>query len=433
MPEYERIVAPIPGPRSRAYADRLRTAESRGVTYLADDFPVFWRSGSGATVTDADDNRYLDLTAAFGVAAVGHSNPAVAQAIARQARRLAHGMGDVHPSDVRAECVERLAALAPVEQGRVFLCSTGSEAVEFALKTAMLATGKPDAIAFQGAYHGLSYGALEVSGNPTFRDPWRTQLRDAATFLAFPADHEGDHLENAFERIENAFRANRSIGALIVEPIQGRAGVVIPPDGFLVGLRALCDRHEALLILDEIYTGFGRTGDLFAAQREGCRPDLLCLGKALGGGFPISAVVAPSRIMDAWEASDGEALHTSTYLGNPMGCAAALAVLDEIERLGIVERARSIGAVIGERSKGLAMLPGVRNVRGRGALWALEVTDGDAAHRIVINALTRGLLLLQSGRRGQTIQICPPLIMECDQLERALDILTCAVTETIPA
>jgi 4-aminobutyrate aminotransferase-like enzyme len=313
------------------------------------------------------------------------------------------------------------------------LCSTGSEAVEFALKTAMLATGKPDAIAFQGAYHGLSHGALEVSGNPTFRDPWRTQLRDATTFLTFPAEHERNHPEDAFERIENAFRAKRSIGALIVEPIQGRAGVIIPPDGFLVGLRALCDRHEALLILDEIYTGFGRTGDLFAAQREGCRPDLLCLGKALGGGFPISAVIAPCRIMDAWEPSDGEALHTSTYLGNPMGCAAALAVLDEIKRLRIVERARSIGAIIGERSKDLAMLPGVRNVRGRGALWALEITDGDAAHRIVVKALTRGIILLQSGRRGQTIQICPPLIMERDQLERALDILSSAVNETIPA
>jgi 4-aminobutyrate aminotransferase-like enzyme len=433
MPEYERLVTTIPGPRSRAYADRLRATESRGVTYLADDFPVFWRSGSGATITDADDNRYLDLTAAFGVAAVGHANSAVARAIARQARRLPHGMGDVHPGDVRTECIERLAAIAPVEQGRVFLCSTGSETVEFALKTAMLATGKPGAIAFHGAYHGLSYGALEVSGNPRFRDPWRAQLRDATTFLPFPAEHEGDRLEDAFECVENAFRANRSIGALIVEPIQGRAGVVIPPDGFLVGLRALCDRHEALLILDEIYTGFGRTGDLFATQREGCRPDLLCMGKALGGGFPISAVVAPSRIMDAWELCEGEALHTSTYLGNPMGCAAALAVLDEIERLRIVERARTIGEIVGERSKCFGMLPGVRNVRGRGALWALEVTDGVAAHRIVVKALARGLILLQSGQRGQTIQICPPLIMELDQLERALDILASTVKETLSA
>jgi len=433
MPEYERLVAPVPGPRSRAFADRLRAAESRGVAYLADDFPVFWHSGSGATVTDADDNRYLDLTAAFGVAAVGHGNLAVAQAIGNQARRLAHGMGDVHPGEVRTELVERLAALAPVEQGRVFLCSTGSEAVEFALKTALLATGKPDAIAFEGAYHGLSYGALEVSGNPVFRDPWRTQLRDATTFLAFPAEHEGARLEDAFERIENAFRANRAVGALILEPIQGRAGVVIPPDGFLSGLRTLCDRHDALLILDEIYTGFGRTGDLFAAQREGCRPDLLCMGKALGGGFPISAVVAPAKIMDAWKPSEGEALHTSTYLGNPMGCAAALAVLGEIERLRIVERARGIGAIIAQRAEGLAKLPGVRNVRGRGALWALEMSSGDAAHRIVVNTLARGLILLQSGRRGQTIQLCPPLIMERDQLERALDILSSVVNETISA
>jgi 4-aminobutyrate aminotransferase/(S)-3-amino-2-methylpropionate transaminase len=433
MPDRERLTTPVPGPRSRAYAERLRASESRGVTYLADDFPVFWYSGSGATVTDVDDNRYLDLTAAFGVAAVGHANPAVAQAIAEQARRLPHGMGDVHPGDVRTDFVERLAALVPMDQARVFLCSTGAEAVEFALKTAMLATGKPDAIAFENAYHGLSYGALEVCGNPVFRDPWRAQLRNATTFIPFPAEHKRDRLETTFERIENALRANPAIGALIVEPIQGRAGAVVPPDGFLIGLRTLCDQYGALLILDEIYTGFGRTGELFAAQRERIQPDLLCMGKALGGGFPISAVAAPSDIMNAWEPSNGEALHTSTYLGNPMGCAAALAVLHEIERLHIVERACRIGEIVADRAKRLSKLSGIRNVRGRGALWGIETTNGDAAHRIVVKALARGLILLQSGRDGATIQLSPPLIIEHDQLEHALDILSSVIHETISA
>jgi len=430
MSDREHILTAIPGPRSRAYAERLRASESRGVTYLAEDFPVFWHSGSGATVADVDGNRYLDLTSAFGVASVGHANPAVARAIAEQAQRLPHGMGDVHPGDVRTDFVERLAALAPVEQARVFLCTTGAEAVEFALKTAMLATGKPDAVAFEGAYHGLSYGALEVCGNPPFRSPWRAQLRNAATLIPFPAEHRGDRLEHVFERIENAFRAKPSIGALIVEPIQGRAGVVIPPDGFLTGLRTLCDRRDALLILDEIYTGFGRTGELFAAQHEHIQPDLLCIGKALGGGFPISAVAGSSKVMNAWPASEGEALHTSTYLGNPMGCAAALAVLDEIERLHIVERARRIGEIIADRAKRFAKLPGVRNVRGRGALWGVEIADGAAARRIVVQALARGLILLQSGPGGETIQLSPPLIVEQEQLARALDILASVIHET---
>ncbi|MFY9779165.1 MAG: aspartate aminotransferase family protein, partial [Candidatus Baltobacteraceae bacterium] len=338
--ELESIVTPIPGPRSQALAAALRATEPRGVTYLADDFPVFWESGSGALVTDVDGNRYLDFTSAFGVATTGHANPAVARAVAEQAARLPHGMGDVHPSAPKARLLEKLASLAPVDGAKTFLCCNGSDSIEFALKTALLVTGEPNVLSFAGAYHGLSYGALEVSGIPKFRKPWRKQLREGTSFLKFPDPREPRSNERALEAAAKALRKDRSIGAVLVEPIQGRAGVVVPPDGFLAGLRALCTERDTLLIVDEIYTGFGRTGRLFECQRENVRPDLLCVGKALAGGFPLSAAIASNEAANAWAPSAGEALHTSTFLGNPLGCAAALANLAEIERLDIPRLAR---------------------------------------------------------------------------------------------
>jgi 4-aminobutyrate aminotransferase-like enzyme len=191
----------------------------------------------------------------------------------------------------------------------------------------------------------------------------------------------------------------------------------------------LCDANNALLILDEIFTGFGRTGTFFATQYEQVEPDLLCMGKALGGGFPISAVAGRAAIMDAWKPSQGEALHTSTHLGNPLGCAAALAVFAEMERLRILERAQSLGEIFAEHFHDLSRFPGMRDARGRGALWALECENGAAAHRIVVRALTRGLILLQAGPGGTAIQLTPPLIMEDEQLDHALRVLSSVVDE----
>jgi 4-aminobutyrate aminotransferase/(S)-3-amino-2-methylpropionate transaminase len=431
MSELESIHSEIPGPRSREHAARLARLETRGVTYLAGDFPVFWTSAYGATVTDVDANRYLDLTSAFGVAATGHANPAVARAIADQAMRLPHGMGDVHPSDVKSALLERLAALAPVDDARIFLCSSGAESVEFALKTAALATGKPDVVSFEGAYHGLSYGTLEVGGIQKFRAPWSDQLRNAATFVAFPDRRDAASAAVTLARIKAVIRDRATVGAVIVEPIQGRAGIVIPPDGFLRELRALCDRLDVLLILDEIYTGFGRTGTMFACERDGVRPDILCIGKALGGGFPISATIVARRAADAWQPSRGEALHTSTYLGNPMGCAAALANIDEIERLQLPERARGQEMFMRERLERLRERTDVVDVRGRGMLWGVEFESAEAAARCVVCALQRGLILLQSGVRGETIALAPPLVIADDQLARALELLESVVLEKI--
>ena len=434
MSELERLVTRIPGPRSLALGAELRRTEARGVTYIANDFPVFWDSASGALVSDVDGNRYIDGTAAFGVAVTGHANPVVAAAIAAQARRLPHGMGDVHPSETKTRLLAKLAALAPLRAPKSFLCSSGAEAVEFALKTALLATGKPHVLAFEGAYHGLSYGTLEVGGIEKFRAPWRSQLRATTTFVRFPDPREPRALERALDAVARAFAADPQIGALIVEPIQGRAGVIVAPDGFLRGLRSLCDERGSVLIFDEIYTGFGRTGTCFACERDGVAPDLLCVGKALAGGFPISATIATGAVADAWAPSDGEALHTSTYLGNPMGCAAALANLGEIERLDIPRLARERERTIARRLGGLAAASQrITEARGRGMLWALEFDDPAAANACVTQALTRGLILLQSGLRGESVTFAPPPVITDAQLERAFALLEASLAQPVLA
>ena len=430
----ESIVTAIPGPRSRALANELARGESRGVTYLADDYPVFWESGDGARVRDVDGNTYIDCTAAFGVATTGHANPAVARAIAAQAARLPHGMGDVHPTELKTRLLGRLAALAPVDDARTFLCSSGAESVEFALKTAMLVTGEKNVLAFGGAYHGLSYGTLEVCGIPKFRKPWNDQLRAGTTFVRFPDPRIPKSAERSLDAVRKALRKDRTIGAVIVEPVQGRAGVIVPPDGFLRGLRALCSERDTVFVLDEIYTGFGRTGTMFACDRDAVRPDILCVGKAMAGGFPISAAIATRAVADAWRPSEGEALHTSTYLGNPMGCAAALANLDEIARLDVPRLAREREPAIADRLHDMQRRnPLIADTRGRGMLWAIEFKDGAAANACVVRALARGLILLQSGLQGESITFAPAPVITDEQLERAFDLFESAALEAVAA
>jgi 4-aminobutyrate aminotransferase-like enzyme len=421
----ERIVTAIPGPRSQALQATLGRYEPRGVTYLSDRYPVFWSSATGALVVDVDHNRYIDLTAAFGVANVGHSNPRVAAAVEAQARQLIHGMGDVHPTDVKAHLLERLAALTPGDLQKTYLTTGGAEAVEFALKTALLATGKSRFVAYAGAYHGLSLGTLEVIGIPKFRDPFAALVGDRTTWLPFPGEHAD--LDAALAGLRAALDADPNVAAIVVEPIQGRGGVIVPPPGFLRGLRTLCDARGVVLIFDEIYTGFGRTGAMFACDLEGVVPDLLCMGKALGGGVPLGATIGRAAIMDAWPRSAGEALHTATFLGNPLACAAALATLDELQRLDLIARVRTGAAAFARRLQRFAAHPQVVAIRGLGYLWALEFSSAAVANRVVVDGLARGVIVLQSGPTGTSITLAPPLVIEDDQLARALDLLESCV------
>lgn len=419
----------VPGTRSAALVRRLRAHESRNVTFLAEGFPIFWESAQGATVVDVDGNEYIDCTAAFGVANTGHCNSHVVAAIADQARRLMHGMGDVHPTAMRVKLFERLAAILPAGLSKGFLATTGSEAVEAALKTAMLATGKARFAAYHGAYHGLSFGTLAVGGIARFREPFAAALGMEPLLLDYPRAGEPAAEQAAAKARETLAAAD--VAALLIEPIQGRAGCVVPPDGYLASLRTICNEQGIVMIADEIYTGFGRTGDWFATNHDAVVPDILCIGKAMGSGFPISAAMGRGEIMDAWPPSTGEALHTSTYLGNPMGCAAALATIDEMRRLELPARAATLAAWLGPRLEALRAHPGVVNVRGRGLCWGVQLGDADLAFTIVKNALARGVIFLQSGTSGDTIAISPPLVIGEAELDRAVEVLEAGIKKGV--
>jgi 4-aminobutyrate aminotransferase/(S)-3-amino-2-methylpropionate transaminase len=434
------ILVPPPGPRSRALAAELARWESPNVTYLADDFPVFWEAARGANVLDADGNVYVDLTSAFAVAGIGHAHPRVVDAIQRQSATLLHGMGDVHPPAIKVDLLRALAQAAPGGLTKSVLASSGAEAVEAALKTAMIATGKPRVLAFHGSYHGLTYRALSVSGREDFRAPFAAQLASSAVFAPYPYAYRSPFGRDADEVCAATLRyvehvldtpgsASEAIGAILVEPIQGRGGDVVPADAFLPGLRRICDERGLLLILDEIYTGFGRTGRWFACDHWGVVPDVLIVGKGLTGGFPFSACIGTDAVMDAWPRSTGEALHTSTFLGHPVGCAAALASLSVLRDERLVERAAELGARIQDRLRTMtADHPHVGEVRGRGMMIGMEmVRDRESrapapelAGRVVVEGLRRGVLLLGGGIYGNVLSFSPPFVITEAQVDFAL-------------
>jgi 4-aminobutyrate aminotransferase len=434
-------VTEIPGPASRRLAERLAVVESPNITYLGGGAPpIFWAEARGANVRDADGNVYVDLTAGFGVAAAGHANPRVAVAVAEQAATLAHGLGDVYPAEVKVRLLERLAELAPGELGVGILASAGAEAVEAALKTAIVYTGRPGVIAFTGSYHGLTYGALATTWRSEFREPFRPQLFAGVRFAPYPHPYrhppEVDPVEwslGEVERlVEEARMGEAPIGSVLVEPVQGRGGIVVPPPEFLPRLRRLCDEHELLLIFDEVYTGFGRTGRWFASEHWGVVPDLMAVGKALTGMLPLSAALGTPAVMAAWPPSAGEAIHTSTFLGNPISCAAALANLAEIEEGGLVERAAEVGARVRERLVDWrSRLPLVDDIRGLGLMLGVELVEDRtgrapataAAGRVVQGALRRGVILLAEGPDANILALAPPLTITERQLDHALGVL----------
>ncbi len=439
---------PPPGPRSRALAGELARYESRNITYLAEDFPVFWTEAAGANVRDAGDNVYVDLTSAFAVPGAGHSHPRIVEAVRAQAGKLMHGMGDVHPPEIKVRLLEKLAQVTPGGLDRTILANSGAEAIEAALKTSMLATGKPRVLAFHGAYHGLTLGALSVSSRRDFRAPFSAQLAPNAVFAPYPYSYRSQFYDDdeggaALAYIEHVLdepsSGTEGIGAILAEPVQGRGGSIVPPADWLPGLRRICDERGLLLILDEVYTGFGRTGRWFACEHWGVTPDLLVMGKALTGGFPFSACIGSERVMAAWPESTGEAIHTSTFLGNPMGCAAALAAMAVLEDEKLVERSATVGAALLEslRAK-LGDHPNVGEVRGLGMMVGIELVEDRAsksrapnlAARVMVEALQRGVLVLGGGIYGNVLSLSPPFVITDEQLEYAVDVVVEILSST---
>lgn len=411
-----RIVVPPPGPRSRELSRRLADLEAPGINTLPavpGAVSLLWEEAAGANVVDVDGNLYIDLTSGFGVAAVGHRHPRVVEAVREQAGRLLHGLGDVHGHPLRVELAERLVRLAPVDDPQVFFSISGSEAVEIAIKTAVAVTDRRDVLAFEPSYHGMTMGALAVTSRPEFREPFAEHLHGHVHRLPFACDPA---------RVEGTLRWGQ-VGAVVVEPIVGREGILVPPPGWLAEVAQSCRRHGTLLIVDEVFTGFGRTGRLFAVEHDGVRPDILCCGKALGGGMPIAAVLARRPLFRIWE-TEKEALHTATFVANPVACAASLAALSVLEEEDLPARAARMGEWVGQR---LASWPErfnqVAAVRGRGLVWGVEMKTAEAARTWTAEALARGVILLAGGPEGKVAQIVPPLTIPGDLLETALDIL----------
>ena len=415
------ILCPPPGPRSRRLARHSTRLEAPGINAVGPDgTTLVWQEAKGANVLDVDGNRYVDLTAGFGVAAVGHRHPAVVAAIRQQSGTLIHGLGDVHSHPRRSELAREVLKQTPVDAGQVFFGVSGSDAVEIAVKTAMLATGSAGVLTFEPAYHGLSLGALNLTSRPEFREPFAEHLHANVHRLSFGCPSA---------EIANWLRRHPEASCVVVEPTVGREGVLLPPLGWLPELRRLCSQHQVLMIADEIFTGFGRTGRWFAVDHESVRPDLLCCGKALGGGLPIAAVVGRRDLMVAWKKS-GEALHAGTFAAHPLSCAAALATLRVIRSERLVQRSARLGRQVASRLRDWPENhPSVLAVRGHGLMWGVELANSATAHRLTRTLLGRGVLALAGGPSGRVLQLLPPLVISESQLFGALDILAAALEE----
>jgi len=438
------VRTPPPGPASAALLARLAVVEAPAAHDLGrGGRPPVWTRAEGALVWDADDNRYVDFSAGFGAAAVGHAHPRVVAAAQAQAARLAHGFGDVHPHEARVALAERLAALAPFPDARVLFAQSGAEAVELALKTAQLVTGKPGVLAFIAGFHGQSWGALEVSGFERFRAPFEgaspAALHPRARFapygrcsrcdlgLAYPACGLAC-VREAGRILENAEKRLGGVGAILVEPILGRGGDHVPPPEWLPGIAELARASGALLIADEIYTGLGRTGALWASVDVGVTPDMVCAGKALGGGHPLAAVLLRAAHADAWQAAtpwSGETLHSSTFYAHPVACAAALAALDVIAEEDLVDRCATLGLRLHEGLAQLALAypDQVREVRGKGMIAGLVLAAPDLVHAVIAECLAEGLILLPGAYEGDMIALSPPWTIDERQLAWGLSVL----------
>jgi 4-aminobutyrate aminotransferase len=438
-----KIKVPPPGPKSIAWADRLIGHETPGCSSISiGKIPIFWEEAHGSNVVDVDGNIYIDLTAGFCVAVVGHSNPKIVQAIARQSGKLLHSQGALNPCIPRVELLEKLATITPPGLTKGVILTTGAEAVEFAFKTSKLFTQKQGLFAFHGGFHGKTFGALSLTSRYSYKSEFGPLLPGIFHFpfaycyrCTFGMEYPDCDLHCAkyIERVlEDPASGVGDVGGMLVEPIQGHEGWIIPPDGFIQELRRICTERDILLIVDEILEGFGRTGAMFTINHFGVVPDIMTLGKGLASGFPISACMAKPEIMESWQSRDTESTHSSTFLGHPVGCAAALASISEIEEKNLVQRSSQLGGYFMERMQAIqSRYSIVGDVRGKGLLIGMEIVRNrktkepgeEEAAKIIRFALEQGVILNRGGRFENVLKMSPPLVITQDQLDCAADIL----------
>jgi 4-aminobutyrate aminotransferase/(S)-3-amino-2-methylpropionate transaminase len=429
------VRVPPPGPQSRALAARLSAVEcpsvearrqGRAAASGEDHSQIVYTKGEGANVVDADGNVYVDLAAGFGALLLGHRPSGPAAAIGEQCDRLWLALGDVYGSDAKVVLCERLSGLYPAPGARVMLGSSGADAITAALKTAVLSTGRPGVVAFDGAYHGLSHGPLAACGlQPSFRQPFALQLNPHVRFAPYPRDARS--LAESLTAVERAL-APGDVGAVLVEPVLGRGGCIVPPSAFLPELRAACDRAGALLVCDEIWTGLGRSGAWLASVDAGVFADVICLGKGLGGGLPVSACIGSDRAMAAWGAHGGSTIHTATHFGSPITCAGAVATLDAIADGRLPARARSLGSRWMDRIRSRGASLGVGDVRGQGLMVGVEIQGGATRALAVTRRLLReGWIVLTGGVAGNVLTLTPPLDIDERLLDAFVDALATAL------
>jgi len=434
------LVTPLPGPKGRAVVERSDRFVSPS---LPRAYPLVVERAHGVFVEDVDGNRFLDCAAGIAVCSTGHCHPRVVEAIQRQAERLLHICGADFYDTRYIDLAERLSRLAPGEgPKRVFLGNSGAEAVEAALKLARHHTGRPYVVSFFGAFHGRTMGAVSLTASkPVYHQGFGPLLPGVIHVpyaycyrcpynLAYP---ECDLA--CVDAIEDLWLHKsvppEEVAAIFVEPVQGEGGYIVPPDGWLAKLHALCDKYGILLVADEVQSGIGRTGRMFAVEHWGVEPDILCTAKALASGMPLSAMIAREEVM-TWPPG----AHGSTYGGNPVACAAAQATLDVVLEEGLMENAARVGGLLLERLRELATESHlIGDVRGLGLMIGVELVKDKAtkepakkeAEAVVQGCFRRGLLLLTCG--PNSIRFSPPLILTEAQAETAFQIFADALAE----
>lgn len=410
---------------------RLAAATPRGVATAT---AIFADRAENAELWDVEGRRFIDFAGGIAVLNTGHRHPHVMAKVNEQLDRFTHTAYQVMPYEPYIELAERLNALAPGDTPKKTLfVTTGAEAVENAIKIARAHTGRSGVVAFSGAFHGRTHFTMGLTGKVVPYKKGFGPFPSDIHHVPFPMEHHGVSVEDSFKALDRLFKADieaERVAAIIIEPVQGEGGFYIAPPELLRRLREVCDRHGILLIVDEIQTGFARTGRMFAVEHSGIEPDLITMAKSLAGGFPLAGVIGKAEIMDAPEPGG----LGGTYGGNPVACAAALGVLDVIEKEGLVERSAALGEKLVGRIRGMsggANAHPIGDIRGLGAMVAFELVsaqggnepDPEATRALCARALENGLVLLSCGVFGNTIRILVPLTASDELIDEGLDIL----------